>query len=57
VLLYHRQDDDPFLRHGSSSKATRYERCLDSPVNDVLNHDTSGCANVMSQDIGDTSNP
>src|SRR5215216_1693525 len=40
LLLYHRQDDDPFLRHGSSSKPDRYERCLDSPMNDVLNHDT-----------------
>ena len=40
VLLYDRQDDDPFLRHGSSSKPSRYERCLDSPMNDVLNQDT-----------------
>jgi hypothetical protein len=40
LLLYHRYDDDPFLRHGSSSKPGRYERCLDSPMNDVLNHDT-----------------
>jgi hypothetical protein len=43
LLLYHRQDDDPFLRHGSSSKAARYERCLDSPMNDVLNHDSRLC--------------
>ena len=47
VLLYDRQDDDPFLRHGSSSKPSRYERCLDSPMNDVLNQDTSRRTNRL----------
>ena len=28
----------------TSSKPVRYERCLDSPMNDVFNHDTSECA-------------
>jgi hypothetical protein len=61
ALLYHRQDDDPFLRHGSSSKPSCYERCLDSPMNDVLNHDTlssthRGCASVMSQNMPNSLN-
>jgi hypothetical protein len=29
-------------REGKASKPIRYERCLDSPMNDVLNYDTLG---------------
>jgi hypothetical protein len=55
LLLYHRQDDDPFLRHGSSSKSGCYERCLDSPMNDVLNLDTK--LHNLSSTIGFTRTP